>query len=119
MDSYERAYLYKRENGKHPRGWSIPAEKPIIEITADDIGDYKDRFVLNDRVVLFWDYIRSVLGDDEFYKMAGDIFSKPKLNLESFKLILARYLPDNVDDIHVWLETTEFPEKFRLANRGK
>jgi len=94
----------------------LPQEKPIDRIGADELSTWKDTFVLNDRVVLFWDYLRRELGEDEFATLCRDLFGQPRLSADSVtEMILAAY-PGPASNIDSWLSTTEFPRWMRLES---
>jgi hypothetical protein len=112
LDRTEEGYLDRRRSGEDRRGRPLPPEKPPLAIHADEMSTYKDRFVLNDRVLLFFDWIRRQLGAERFYDLTRELFQRDRLSEESFEATILRFLPDAKDDIRVWLETTEFPERF-------
>ncbi len=105
----EARYRQYRETGTDGRGGSLPPEKPILAITADEIGIYKDRFVLPDRVVLFFDAIRSHLGPAGFDVFTRDLFARQELDRPGFEAIVLEHLPDFGPELRVWLETTRYP----------
>jgi len=114
MRSIEKNYLIKKKTKKHPRGWKLPKEKAILDISADEIREYKDVFVLSDRVLLFFDYLKRKMGDEKF-----QTFSKKLVNLESIdynqlKNLIQKYLPESEEDIRVWLKESSYPPKFHL-----
>jgi len=105
----EARYRARRATGTDGRGRSLPPEKPILAITADEIGIYKDRFVLPDRVVLFFDAIRSRLGPDAFDVFTRDLFAREQLDRQGFEAIVLEHLPDFGAELREWLETTRYP----------
>lgn len=102
-------YLLRRKTGTDRRGRALPAEKPVCSITAEEIGIYKDRFVLNDRVILFFDYLHKELGRQKFSRMMHEVFNCKTPGIKSFENILSVYLPGREKQIHSWLWTTEYP----------
>ncbi len=54
---------------------SVLRNKPLIDITVDDIPSYKDRFLLSDKFPILLDRIRVMLGDEAFFASCGDFFS--------------------------------------------
>lgn len=116
LDRVQDRYLQRRETGRDARGNRLPPEKPIAEITAAELSVYKDRFVLNDRAVLFLDYLRRRLGEDGFRDWTRDIFGGDALDRRSFVASIERHLPDSAGDIALWLSTTEYPERFRRSS---
>lgn len=105
----EAGYLQRRATGTDGHGRPLPPEKPILAITADEVGTYKDRFVLPDRVVLFFDAIRSRLGPDAFDAFTRDLFAREQLDRQGFEAIVLDHLPDFGAELEVWLETTRYP----------
>ena len=114
MKTTEEAYLKRRETGLDRRGRSLPAEKPILAIEAEELSVFKDRFVLNDRVLLFFDFLRQRMGDSRFLAFCKALFGQEHIDYEIFKALVLEYLPDAGDDLHVWLKTTAFPDRFRI-----
>jgi hypothetical protein len=114
----ENGYLERRQSGRDRRGRPLPIEKPLLALTADDIGTYKDRFVLNDRARLFCNWLRDRMGVDEFGKFTRELFSKESLDTEGLVATIEAYLADSGDDVSRWLGTTDFPEQFRLSRSG-
>lgn len=114
MEKSEDAYLKNRQTGLDRRGNRLPAEKPILALTAEDIGIYKDRFVLNDRVLLFCNWLRSQMGVDQFGRFTKDLFSRSSLDYDGLVSTVQTYLPESTDELNVWLRTTDFPDAYRL-----
>jgi hypothetical protein len=116
MQMVEESYLRKKETHMTARGDALPVEKPILSLTYDDIGTYKDTFILNDRVRLFLNFIRDELGKDAFKKFTRELCHMPRLTVPLFKQIISQYLPGRDQDISIWLETDEYPERFHLRD---
>jgi hypothetical protein len=112
MKTRQDQYLLKKETGADRRGRKLPPEKPIFEITADEIGTYKDVFVLSDRVLLFFDFLRTKMGKDRFLEFARELFNKEGLDTSSFEETVLRFMPGAEEDLQIWLRTTEYPERF-------
>ncbi len=110
----QEAYLAKRATGLDHRDNPLPPEKPIDQLTFEDISEYKDRFVLNDRVRLFLDYLRRQMGRDRFDTYCQALFATPALDGARFLEVTAEYLPGSQEDVTLWLSTTEYPERFRI-----
>lgn len=110
----DSAYLERRRTGTGRRGAPLPPEKPIDRIAPDEIGEYKDTFVLNDRVPLFLHWIRRRLGDEAFFAWAKRLFARDALDREAFVATLAPQLGTGAsEDLRLWLSTTEYPRRFR------
>jgi hypothetical protein len=112
LDHVEKAYLERRATGKY-RGETMPPEKAILALTADDISAYKDVFVLNDRALLFWDYLRRKAPPSAYDGFVHALTAAPNVSADSFFALLGQYMPELVPDAHSWLETTAFPDAFR------
>jgi hypothetical protein len=115
----EDSYLKKRETGKDRRGRPLPPEKPLLEITADEVGDYKDLFILSDRALFFFNYLREKMGKSKFWEFTRELFKQETLGYSILEKVILKYLPGSRDDIHLWLKTTKYPEKFRLKKKKK
>jgi hypothetical protein len=115
MRYIESSYLDKRATGKNSRGRAVPQEKPILEVTAADLSEYKDNFVLSDRVLLFFNYLYTGMGPDGFFDFTRDLFSHGEVTEAVFRETIHKYLPSSDGDVSVWLETTDFPDRFRLS----
>lgn len=112
MDRVAEGYLQKKATGRDRRGNPLPPEKPLLAITEDEIGAYKDTFILSDRARLFWDYLRRAMGREAFHRMTRDFFNRESLNRASFRQAIQAYLPISSEDLHLWLETNEYPARF-------
>lgn len=49
-------------------GANVPPEVPLLELRDEDIGRYKDVFLLDDRFVVLVDRLRSVVGPERFLR---------------------------------------------------
>jgi len=110
----EKGYLSKRRSGKDRRGRPLPEEKPLLEITPDEIRIYKDQFVLCDRALLLGNYLRSRLGKESFKELTLELFSREEMTRPVFEEVVLKYLPDAREDLRIWLTTTEYPKRLRL-----
>lgn len=110
----EEQYLDRRQTGLDRRGRKLPVEKPLLSLTADEIGTYKDRFVLNDRARLFCDWLRREMGKKQFAVFTRELFSLPAIDTGLLLATIERYLPDSRSDVDVWLRTADFPDRFKL-----
>jgi hypothetical protein len=111
----EDQYLQKKETGMDRRGRKLPPEKPIMEITADEIGVYKDVFILSDRVLLFFDYLRTKMGKDRFLEFARELTRSARMDSRLFEETILRFVPGIKEELHIWLRTNEYPDRFRLS----
>jgi hypothetical protein len=102
-------YERRRATGRDRRGNSLPAEKPITAITFDEIGAYKDCFVLNDRVVLFLDDLRRRLGEQRFLAWTRELVRRDRLDTATFYAVTERLAPKELERVRTWIETTRWP----------
>jgi len=102
MKQLEKKYLKKRDSDRYP------IEKPILQITPDEIGDYKDRFVLNDRVWLFFYDLWIQMGTDKFDAFLSDLFTFDEIDYNSFEDLILKFIPNYKDQLHIWLNTTNY-----------
>ncbi len=118
MNRTERSYIYKRETGLYSaeRKIKLPKEVPLASIKFDEIGVYKDRFVLSDRIILFMNYLRTEMGKNNFSGFTTEIFSMKEITYQLFLEKIYKYLPGSESDIRLWLETTEYPGRLMLDN---
>lgn len=112
MDRVAENYLRKKSTGRDRRGNPLPPEKPLLAIAEDEIGAYKDTFILSDRGLLFWDYLRRAMGREAFHRLTRDLFNRESINSASFRQGIQAYLPISSEDLHLWLETNEYPARF-------
>ncbi|MFH1687945.1 MAG: hypothetical protein ABIE70_10565 [bacterium] len=115
MTQVEDAYMKRQETGLDNRGNSLPPEKPIDQLTPDDIGEYKDCFVLNDRAVLFLNYLRTKMGHETFARCVRELLDGDMLTMALFVNKMKQCFPDDKEDIDVWLSTTQYPSKFYMG----
>ncbi|ALO16173.1 hypothetical protein L21SP5_02549 [Salinivirga cyanobacteriivorans] len=107
MKKIKAAYAKKQNTGKDRWNNELPEEKPILAIQADEIGNYKDRFILNDRVRLFLYDLYLKMGKKKF-----EIFIKQVLNgkitqYEDFADAITAFLPGYEQQVYFWLKTTD------------
>jgi hypothetical protein len=115
MRNVEKSYLEKRRTGKTLRGNELPEEKAILDISSEEIGTYKDIFVLSDRVWLFFYNIWTQMGDDNFDRFLKELFLFNSISYENFEDLILKYTPDFKDALNNWLNTTNYPEAFRIV----
>jgi hypothetical protein len=115
----EKGYLAKRRSGKDRRGRPLPEEKPLLRITADEVGAYKDSFVLSDRALLLLNYLRTRMGRIRFQEFTLELFGREEMNRTVFEEVVLRFLPDAKEDLKIWLDTTEYPKSLRLRRLGR
>jgi hypothetical protein len=117
MEGVESSYLRRRDTGRGRRGEILPPEIPILEIGYDEIGVYKDRFVLNDRVKLFFDYLRREMGKKRFLRFSSDLLNRDLLGYDVFVSVVETHLPGSGETVRRWLKTTDYPVEPPSAGR--
>lgn len=112
----EQSYLKKRRTGKGWRDRVLPPEKALYDLSPGDISIYKDMFVLNDRALLFFDYLRRKSGKQAFFQFTRKLFGRADLNSAVFESLVQDHFGISNEDLRLWLQTTEFPDRFRRAS---
>lgn len=116
MRNVEKRYLEKRNTGRTRRGNPLPIEKPILEIKFDEIGTYKDNFVLDDRVWLFLYCLWRKMGDKDFDSFLKELFSFNSIDYNTFEELVVKYIPGYTPELNTWLRTTEYPDNFKITH---
>ena len=114
MLSIEKSYLYKKQHKQTPRGWKVPTEKPMMEIKADEISHYKDVFILSDRVILFFNFLRQHMGKERFYKFAQRLFQQKPDSAQKLIKIIHQFMPDKTQVLKTWLLTNDYAPEWKL-----
>lgn len=107
MAATEHAYLARKSG-------SDPPELALSAIPFERIGEYKDRFVLNDRALLFLDWLRRGMGEDGFDTFTRALFAEESLDRARFLALVEEHLPGSAADVVLWLDCSDYPERFRL-----
>jgi hypothetical protein len=115
MRGIEKGYLEKRKTGKTRRGNELPKEEAILNISPEDIGAYKDNFVLSDRVWLFFYNIWMQMGDENFDMFLKELFSFKSMSYDRFEGLILKYIPNFKEELNIWLNTTDYPESLRIV----
>jgi hypothetical protein len=118
LQKTEDEYLQKRRTGRGRRNRPLPPEKPLLEITSEDLPTYKDKFVIDDRVLLFLNYLYRRMGQEDFFTFTKDLFGRTQLTAASFRALIETHLDGSADDVEIWLATTDYPERFYLKELG-
>lgn len=114
LHKIEAEYIRKRETGVTRRGAELPPEVPLMEIAPDEIGSYKDLFVLDDRAVLFLAYLRRSMGNIRFDTFTRTLCSEDRITYDIFLNHINREAPEEFESVRRWLTGTEFPDRFRV-----
>lgn len=114
MKLVEKYYLKRKKTGMNYRGKKLPVEKPILSITFDEIGEYKDTFILNDRVRLFLNYLRERAGKVRFKEFTRELCSSKNLSVQALKKMIIEYYPGLEKELELWLESNEYPDHLKL-----
>lgn len=109
LAAVRESYLEKRRTGVDRRGRRLPDEKPISRIAADEIGRYKDAFVLSDRALLFLEELRTRMGPDGFAAFNRALFAGDVTDDASFRALVCERVPDFEAELSVWLDTIDLP----------
>jgi hypothetical protein len=112
----EALYHDKREKGVDRRGNPVPAEQPLLAISADELSTYKDEFVLSDRALLFLNWLYARMGEARFCKFTSEMLNQPTLTTRRLRDLVERSLPGSRPDLDTWLATTEYPERFHFKH---
>ncbi|MCP4705572.1 MAG: hypothetical protein GY865_13310, partial [candidate division Zixibacteria bacterium] len=116
LKDVEQSYLKKKKTGLDRRGRTLPKDKPLDQITANEIGDYKDQFILTSRTSLFFNYIKVKMGEKNYSAFERELFDMQNFSSNLFRKLVLEYLPDYENDIDIWLSTTDYPDRFYLEN---
>ncbi len=116
LDQIEASYLEKRRTGKSRRGWNLPPEIPISSIGPEELGEYKDLFVVADRALLFLDALRRQAGVERFDRTVKEIVSRESLDDAALRRLFRQWAPEIGSDLDLWLDSIEFPERFRRTS---
>jgi len=114
MEKVEKSYLERKKTKKTSWGSPLPQEKSILSLTWTDIGTYKDTFILNDRVRLFLNHIRTKSGKKRFKQFTQELCNSPHLDLPAFYRLLEKFIPGSTQDMDIWLKTNQYPPRFYL-----
>lgn len=114
MKRVEKNYITKKQTGKDRRGNLLPSEKPILEIPFDEMGIYKDVFILSDRVKLFLYHLWSKMEDKKFDQFLKELFQLEAINYKIFEALIVKYIPNYVDNLNIWLNTIDYPKSIQI-----
>ena len=112
----EERYLEMRQTGTDRRGNPLPPEIPLLSIDADKMSTYKDEFVLDDRVLLFFNYLYSRMGRESFFAFTSETLNRDRLTVALFRQLIEQYLPGSTADVNLWLTTNDYPERLHFAH---
>lgn len=110
----EKNYLQKKETGTNNRGMQLPIEKPILEIKASEIGLYKDSFILNDRVWLFFYDLWTEMGEEQFDAFLKELFSLQQIDYNAFETLVTKFIANYGIKLDLWLNSTDFQENIKI-----
>ncbi|MGE5235797.1 MAG: hypothetical protein ACM3O7_05580 [Acidobacteriota bacterium] len=111
----EGRYLRERAELSRTTGSAARPEKPLATISASEIAAPRENSLVADRASLFLNWLRSHIGPKAFFTFTADLFNRPQLDFDTFTRLVESYLPGSGADLHTWLETTEYPDRFRVA----
>jgi len=98
------------------RGYNLPPEKPVLKISFDEIGKYKDTFILSDRVWLFLYDLWRRMGDTEYDRFLKELFKFESVDYKRFEGLILKYLPEYKDELNIWLNTSKYPDSFSILD---
>ncbi|WP_350292566.1 hypothetical protein [uncultured Croceitalea sp.] len=116
MQRTEKSYLKKRSTGEDRRGNPLPIEKSILEIRHNEIGKYKDLFILSDRVRLFLYHLWTTMGEDSYDQFLNKLFNLDTIDYDIMKKIVEEFIPDYGNNLNIWLNTIDYPKSIQLKN---
>ena len=117
MKQIEDEYLKKKRTGLGWRDRPLPREKPLVAISDEEVGVYKDVFVLDDRALLFLNWLNHQMGRERFFKFTRELFNDGLVTIKSFRELVLKYLPSSRADIDVWLKTSDYPTRFQIQRQ--
>lgn len=107
-------YLNNKGVEKDRWGNTRPPERPLMEISADQMSRYKDDYILWGRTKLFFNYLLRQMGEEAFSNFASDLFARTELTETGFVALCKQYLPGKAAQIDTWLYSNDFPDGFRI-----
>ena len=116
MKRVEKNYIEKKKTGKDRRGNQLPPEIPILKISYDDIGKYKDRFILSDRVRLFLYHLWTEMGDQSYDQFLKELFQFNSIDYKKFKTLVEKYISGYKDNLNIWLNTIDYPVSLQIKD---
>ena len=114
MRIVEKNYLNKKNTGKDRRGNQLPPEKPILEISYEDIGKYKDQFILPDRVRLFLYHLWTEMGEPSYDQFLKELFQFDSITYKKLENLVVKYIPGYEANLNIWLNTVDYPQSLQL-----
>lgn len=114
MKGVEKDYITKKQTGKDRRGNLLPSEKPILKISFDEIGQYKDVFILSDRVRLFLYHLWGEMGDKNYDKFLKELFQFDSINYKKFETLIIKYIPNYENNLDIWLNKIDYPKSLQI-----
>ncbi|RLD26481.1 MAG: hypothetical protein DRI75_11655 [Bacteroidetes bacterium] len=114
MKRVEKDYITKKQTGKDRRGNLLPSEKPILIISFDEIGQYKDVFILSDRVRLFLYHLWSEMGEKNYDQFLKELFQFDSINYKKFETLIVKYIPNYENNLNIWLNTIDYPKSLQI-----
>jgi len=109
-------YLWKKSTGLGWRDRPLPKEKPLLSISADEISEYKDVFMLDDQALLFLNWLNCHMGRDKYFEFTRKLFNERPVTTKSFQESILAFLPSAKNDIYTWLYTIDYFKRLRLES---
>jgi len=93
---------------KNKQRKDFPHDKSILEIKFGEIGTYKDKFILSDRVLLFFYDLLVEMGESEFDRFTRELFTFDKIDYNNFEDLILKFIPGYKEKLNIWLNTTDY-----------
>ncbi len=119
MRGVERWFLKNLKEATEGTGRRLPKPRPLMRISADEMGTYKNGYVLWGKSKLFFNYLMREMGEEKFMKFTLELTNKASLNEKEFVALCERYLPGHKKELKTWLYTNDFPEEFKIPAEKK
>lgn len=117
MNDLEAGYQRSRSTGRDRRGRTLPVAKPVLEMTAADIGTYKDFYIFPDRLRLYFDQLRRRLGPEKFLDLADDLFNQDAMSPAILRGVILRHAPEFAGLHDLWLGTDQYRPEMQRPTR--
>ena len=116
MKRIEKNYITKKQTGKDSKGNLLPPEKAILKISFDEIGQYKDLFILSDRAILFLYQLWNEMGDINYDKFLKELFQLNSIDYKILETLIVKYIPNYENNLNIWLNTNDYPKSLQVKN---
>lgn len=105
-----KEYQRGLESGSNQQA-ELPPDKPLANITLDELPYYKDRFLISDKALIILHHLKENVGEDVFYRAVAKFLRAHRTTpatLEDFRVTLSKEAGRSLESFfHRWFETTE------------